>query len=262
MSKFSFSKQESNVTVEEPNSQDTPIGELVPAPSEGLVEAQKQANAGLVDLGHNDGEVEGEILAKDIRLPRINVVQKTGGLSEEFPVGSLVYNKTFVIAAAGKAGCEVTAVWIKKLYQQKLPFGTQEAPLVFDTSAEVREAGGSLKYGDDNFFEEMAHINFVVKCPEIVTEDEHRDMFSFALGDARYGLATMTVNGSSFTSLGVALLSAKVNQLRSSGLHTGRWELTTRQRSNQFGSWYVPVPLYRGKHDEETAAFIAELSGL
>jgi hypothetical protein len=78
---------------------------------------------------------------KDIRLPRINLIHKTskGELIEKFGIGSFALNQE-VKLSDGKRPIVCTALRAAKDYQQKLPFGSDEEPKVFNTPEEVEKA--------------------------------------------------------------------------------------------------------------------------
>jgi hypothetical protein len=113
--------------------------------------------------------IVGEVSMRDIKLPRLNLVQKVGSLADNFQSGSIVFEKTFVLSD-GKPNnvLDITPLQLRKQYQKKTAWGegdNTEQPEVYDTAEQVREAGGSLQYGDENYFQEIAHIAFAVKLP-------------------------------------------------------------------------------------------------
>src|SRR6266446_5570810 len=77
----------------------------------------------------------------DIRLPRINLVQKSSDskLINAFGIGSFVFNRE-VKLSDGKSPLTITVVQLDKDLQQKLPWGSKEEPLVCRTPEEVRKA--------------------------------------------------------------------------------------------------------------------------
>lgn len=225
------------------------------------------------DTGHNPPAVpsaasgiDGEVDIDDIKLPRINVVNAMSDLhtEDEFPLGAIVLDKEVqLIDREGEL--EFVVLYCKPLYQQKLPYESKESPIVVSTKREVIEEGGTTEWSktameEFRFFERLAHFVLAIKAPEDVDESElHR--FPSELGGEYWGRVALTVNGSSFKSFGKNVITAGVGKLKQTGLHSGGWLLKLDKRSNEKGSWYVPVSKFAGMiDDEEALEFFAELA--
>jgi len=206
--------------------------------------------------------VTGEVSMSDIKLPRINLVQRVGKLADEFAPGTLLFEKQ-VVLSDGKTPVDLTPLQLRKNYQLKQEWGDEsgDAPEVYDTVAEVRAAGGSLEWGDDRYFQEVAHIQFAIKLGEDVEGDEVTDLFPYQLGDSLYAVAIWTVASSAYTNLAKPIITASASLLRN-GLFTGHYAVTTALKTNAKNSWYVPVPKFAGKHTPEAAQFFKEIAGL
>jgi hypothetical protein len=205
--------------------------------------------------------VEGEITASDIKPPRINLVQKTGKLGDEFTPGAFVYDKAFPITD-GKSHFNATILRFKKYYQQKLAFGeSTDAPLKFDTAAEVRANGGQVsQYDGENYYQDAADILLAIEAPANVDE-EHMAFFPYNQGDKNYGLAVYTVTSSGFTSIGKRIITDATLLLRN-GLWTGQYKITSERRTSAQNSWFVPVASFDKKHTPEAAEFFRAIAGL
>lgn len=210
-----------------------------------------------------DGVV-GEVTSSDITLPRINLVQKVGNLADAFAPGSILFEKT-VILADTKSAVDLTPLRIRKQYQRKVEWGQGqgEQPEVYDTAAQVREAGGSLQYGDENYFQDVAHIEFGIKLPKSVGEgaSDVLDLFPFQFAGDQYAVAIWTVASSSYTALAKPLFTAAASLLRN-GLFNGHYSVSTEIRKNANNSWYVPKATFMGKHTPEAAEFFKSIAGL
>lgn len=213
--------------------------------------------------------VVGEVSMSDIKLPRLNLVQKVGNLADQFTPGSIVFEKSIVLSD-GKTPLDLTPLQIRKMYQLKQEWGegdSGEAPEVYNTAAEVREAGGSLQWGDARFFAEIAHIQFAVKLPLESLSDELKeaaevvDLFPYIYGDDAYALAMWTVASSAYTALAKPLFTASASLLRN-GLYHGHYKVTSEIRKNAKNSWYAPRPSFAGKHTPEAAEFFKQIAGL
>jgi hypothetical protein len=207
--------------------------------------------------------VEGEVSMSDIKLPRVNVVQKVGQLSDNFQPGSILFEKQ-VVLTTGKTPVDMTPIRIRKQYQRKVAWGSaasEEAPEVYDTVAEVRAAGGSLQFGDDNYFQEIAHIQLAIKLPEDVEGDEVIDLFPYQFGESLYAIAMWTVSSSGYTAVAKPLFTAAAGLLRG-GLYHGHYNVTTEVRKNAQNSWYAPKLTFAGKHTPEAAEFFKSIAGI
>ena len=117
-----------------------------------------------------DGQVQGEFSRRDLTIPKLNLVNKTGELSNTFPAGSFLYNRE-VVLGDGKKPCQITITRMAKFYLQDLPYGSGEMPKNFSTLRDVRAAGGALatdqdaEEGVDRYSEAMTCI-VLVKSPE------------------------------------------------------------------------------------------------
>jgi hypothetical protein len=203
----------------------------------------------------------------DIKLPRINLTQKVGGLADHFAPGSIVFEKT-VVLSDGKTPVDLTPLQIRKMYQRKVAWGegdSNEQPEVYDTVAEVRAAGGSLEYGDDNYFGEVAHIQFAIKLPAAFKDNEEAgeiiDLFPYELNGDLFAVAMWTVTSSGYTALAKPLFTAAASLLRN-GLYHGHYNVTSELRKNAKNSWYAPRPVFAGKHTPEAAEFFKSIAGL
>lgn len=215
------------------------------APAQDLTTHVNQSPAG----------IEGEIERSDIKLPRINLVQKMSDMvNAGFRPGDLVYNRELALDKPAT----VVVVKLKKQYQQDLPYGGDEMPHVCDTLAEVREAGGSVEWGAENHYSELAHLQLLVKAPADL-HDEHIDLFPYMIGGESWAPAMFTVAKSAYKSAGKPVITAAFSSLRN-GLHHGLWQLTSEGKKNAMGSWDVPVMKLSGKTSPELAELVAALN--
>ena len=203
--------------------------------------------------------MQGEFTARDIQLPRLSLVQKSGDLSEAgIAPGSFVFNKE-VALSDGKTAIDMTVLNLKKQYRQKLEYGDPATPLVFDTQQEVIDNGGTLRYGEPNYFQEVAHLFVALAKPANLSE-QHAAHFYREQGGKHYTLAIYTVASTAFTAVGKRIITAGYNQLRD-GLWLGKWALTSNLQKNTKGSWFVPEAKFDGMHDKEAAAFFESMVG-
>lgn len=199
--------------------------------------------------------IEGELERSDIKLPRINLVQKTSELfNHGFRHGDIVYNREIALAKP----CPVVVVRLKKQYQQELPYGGDAIPHVCDTLQEVREAGGSIEWGAENRYSELAHMQLLVQAPDNIP-DELADLFPYEIDGKSWAPAMFTVAKSAYKSAAKPVITAAFNSLRG-GLGNGLWHLTSETKKNAMGSWETPVMKMVGRTSPEMAELVASLN--
>jgi hypothetical protein len=200
--------------------------------------------------------LEGEFLPQDFVLPRLNLVQSVGPLSETFQPGAFVYNKE-VTLTDGTQPVSLTVLRIRKQYQEYVVYGGEEMPRVFDTLEEVRAAGGWIDWRDNQRppFSPILNALVLVRSPF----PDH-PMFPHRIGDADYGLALWTLRSTAFTRAGKAIITASQFALRD-GLHLGEWSLTSRREKLGMNFVHVPVLRHGARHSDEFAAFALSLVG-
>jgi hypothetical protein len=133
-------------------------------------------------------------------------------------------------------------------------------PAKADTAEEVRSLGGSLIYGHERYFQEVADIMLAVQAPDDLDE-EGKQYFGYSDGKNDYGLAIYTIAASAYTSLGKRLLTDATFLLKG-GLWTGQYEISSELRKNASNSWYVPVGKFAGKHSAEKSEFFQSLANI
>lgn len=202
------------------------------------------------------------ISRSDILLPRVNLVQKSGKLCDEFAPGSFLFEKQVVLA---KPGEEFSAIVLgtNKYFQEKVEYGSEEFGRRANSEEEVRSMGGTTTYGvaDKPYFQNVADLLLAIKAPASATE-EQLDMFPFEYGNERYAVAIYTVAASAYTSLAKRVFTDMLYTLKA-GLHLGEYKIKSELKRNAANSWYVPVASMPKKYnDEGKAAFLAELKNL
>lgn len=203
------------------------------------------------------GDVEGDIDASDLRLPRLNLVNPTSTLATEqdFPVGGFVVEKELIVAERD-GSLDVVVLHMRKRFQQKLPWGEQrdEPPIICNTKEEVLENGGTLNYSqeaidDERYYQKMADFVLALRAPDDLPEEElHR--FPLEMGGSRWGRFVFTVAGGSYATFAVPVITARQGKLRALGLPGGVWSLSSVKKSGKGNVWYVPAVKFSQIIDE------------
>jgi len=235
-----------------------PVAAPTPAPTTALAAPASSA------IG-----IEGELDQRDIRLPRFNTVNPTSKLctEQDFPAGAIVFEKEVTLFEKGADQLDTVVLRLKKVFQQKLPFDSEERPQVFDSSAEVEANGGTIKYSkeaeeDGRFYQSVAHIVLAVRAPNDLPAEEVY-CFSYEHGGANWAVGVITVAGSSYTSFAVPVINKAYGALKATGLAGGLWGVSTEKRSNDKNTWYVPVAKFASVlTDADDLAFFRDLASV
>lgn len=203
-----------------------------------------------------DTGIQGEISQSDIRLPRINLVQKMSGTAESFRFGDVLFEKAIKVGDI-EHPVAITVLRLKKQYQEDLPYGSEDMPRVFDRAEEVKAAGGSLIRGSDHYFSEIAHIQMAIQAPEGLNEDE-LEFFPYQFEGVDYAMAVLTVSRSAYSTFAKPIITHGFNTLKD-GLAKGKFELHVDLKKSPKGSYVVPVPVFKGRHTEAAANFFRGL---
>lgn len=199
------------------------------------------------------GSVEGSVDSQDLIIPKLNIVQGVGPLSNDFPGGALVLNRETVIAEMGKA-VTLTVLSIKKTYEEILPYDPNgPRPKTYATLEEVMEDGKWVDWRENEnpkrTAREVATILVLIEKPEDV------DCLSFSknyLGKD-YAMAVWTVRGSAYTNGAKKIFSANSIELANEkdGLLAGKWSLSVERKPINGNPVAVPVMLLIGRNDAE-----------
>jgi hypothetical protein len=209
----------------------------------------------------------GEWLAKDRRLTRINIVQKSSEakLLKAFDIGDVIFGKNVKIADENTPATVVPITAFKD-YQQVLPFG-QGTGVVYKTEQEVFDNGGTTDYSeqaraDKIYFGPRAHIQFGIKAPKDAEENE-LNFFPFEYAGDNWALGLITVASSAWTSLGKELETLRQNnRLLMQGLVFGMFEFTSAFKKKLQNEWYVPQAKLIEQTDPGLRDFLLTLSGI
>jgi len=228
-----------------------PVG--TPAPGSWAVAPPSPSSAVVPHTGpaaHAD-DVQGDVDFSDIRLPRLNLVQRTGDLPDRFGFGEFVLNKE---VSLGKQ-LRFVALNLKKQFQEKVEYGSGSTSAVFNTREEVKAAGGSFGFADGQF-SELAHIHMLVEMPEGLASNPDAasvvDLFIYEIDGKLFAPVVFSVGRSAYTALAKPLLTSRQFQLRD-GMWKGMWELNSQINKSGKGSWATPAPRFLGKLSEASA---------
>jgi len=219
---------------------------------------------------------------EDIILPRINIVQKVGDLSEIFTPGEIVLKQSLVIyspskgAVAGTAPLNLTVLGFKKTqFTEKVSGGAMG--ILAATEADVVKHGGTLDYKEweasvsENkvnpaskplrLFQRLATALCLVEKPEIVPDADHIE-FPYECEEKYFNLVLWSMKGTAYTHGAKAMFTArKIGHLRQ-GYAKQSWSLSTKVE--KFGEFYAAVPIIKPgvKTSAAFQEFVLDVIGL
>lgn len=216
-----------------------------------LVTTQPEANA-LANISNDyaDKGLIGDWSASDTKLPRINLVNKTGVLADQFSPGTWVLDKQHQISQIDPSdkkkgvSLRVIALQMMKQYQENIPYDDRENTPVrmFSTAAQVREAGGQVHWTRGaNFFSEIATVEFLIQAIEGLSEESESLFYNIASDGTRYTRAVATFASTSFSGVAVPIATSLRTHLAACGLKGGQWDLGSLITTKADKSWWSPT---------------------
>ena len=281
MSKVSFEKPGANTAVIDvqsmpvvdiPGIQPATAPEVVPAtsiPSQAVtVPSTATAVAPPAPPMFNDEDISFD----DIIVPRLNIVQKVGDLSNVFSPGEIVLNQSLVIhvpankekAVLGTGPLVVIPLGFKRtVYVEKVKGGGRGA--YCQTRDEVVALHGTIDYREwkaslstttpKKRFEPLATGLFLVQRPESIPDTDHQ-LFTHEIGGVYYALAFWSMKGTAYTGaakrffterkIGFLKRPPATSPLTDRGYPSFAWSLTTKLESypgDDGGTNYAVVPI-------------------
>lgn len=204
-------------------------------------------------------EVEGEWDERDIQYPRINLVAKTGPLSDKFQSGSFVLNGEHVFSD-GKTPFTMIVARLEKLFIEDVGFLGDVKPRTFYKREDVRANAGTTDYNEHKANPEIPYFRSACRVVAVIESEKEGTFFPIQLGDKWYTIASWLMAKSAFSSAGQKIFNDSQFYLRK-GLLTGSYKVTSEIQTNDKGSWYVPKLVNGGKTTEEFQAGIKAILG-
>lgn len=188
---------------------------------------------------------------KDITLPRINIVQKVGDLSNTFDHGSVLLSAELVLFTCPKdpKATPTPLTFLTLGFQpidfcEKLEGGARGA--TYNTPAEVVAAGGTIDYNESQatgkpLFQERATALILLEKPEGI-DDAH---FPHEFEGKKYCTALWSMKGTAFTHGAKVLRTArKIGKLRNNatgGYRSAFYSFATKLTNFKNNWYYIPV---------------------
>jgi hypothetical protein len=198
--------------------------------------------------------ITGEIDGTDLRFPKFQIVQGVGPLSEkeDFKKGDLVLNGEFRLSN-GKDPVEIVVCQFGKMFEEVIPYSSEEIPRVVNTKQEVLQLKGSTEgYKDDSgtyhraTWRPIAETLIAIKAPKGLSDEARRMNFPFESPDgSEWSFAKWMIKGVAYKFAAVEIITA-AGMYYKAGLRTGSFLITTKKE--MFGPNAVMVPVVSKGH--------------
>ena len=192
--------------------------------------------------------LQGDWNISDINIPRVNLVQKMSPTSEDFKLGTFLFDKTIPVTTEQTERAEIVVLTLKKYYEEDKAYGDGELPVRFDTEQQAKDAGYFHKWDktadqDALRYSERADAVLLLPVPLEHAHYEHNGV--------GYVKGLLTLKGTSYKSCAKILATAFVNPSLDGKGYKVKWEFGSQKMTSKSISWYVPVAFNRGKHTDE-----------
>lgn len=215
------------------------------------------------------GGISGEFDKGDLSVPKLNIVQAVGPLSEDFKPGTVLFNKTLTLVPANDdpkewtPPLEITVLNARKQFQEVKDYDSDEQGRTVDSMEEVEAAGGWIVWKNDEKppWRPMLTALCLIRSPSETVAEQ----FNIAGPDGHvYELALWVMTGVSYTSAAKQIITASQYSLKNketgeAELHKGRFHLQVRREKKGANLVYVPRLMLKGKHDDEFVNFASSL---
>lgn len=244
-----------------------------PAQSEQLATLPAQEVATLpVATGFQIEGLGGEWSGKDLKPPRLNLVQKVGPLSDSFSLGEWVLEKLVVIGGGGNPEVNrafdkplnVVVINARKQYQEVVKYGTDEFPEVLDSEQAVFDAGGTFEASPENWsvgangrrlFRPIAHVILWITKPDDLPEEAEAFFNLVSPSGVEGALAVFSAANTSFKGVGQPIATAASTYAR--GNLTGHcWKLTAKKSVSNGNTYAAAQLIPAGKTDPALAEYL------
>lgn len=242
MAKISFTK--SNEAGSETAAKPVAEVEAVVAPPAPAVSVP--ALRGPQPLSSNTLSDDDQIDLTQIKLPKLNIVQRIGELSTQFKPEDILLNRALVLPQP--VDVVVIAFRPRDQYAEKTTGG--DTGRLFDTKEEVASVGGTTDYNmaqasGKPLFRPLATCALLVKQDTSIKDNS---LFTHEIDGERWGFCLWSMVGTTYTAAAKVFRTAKLLgtecDLRG-GYANGRWALRSKVETFRNGNVAV-VPVLKG----------------
>lgn len=203
----------------------------------------------------------------DLVLPRLNIVQKVGELSNVHPPGSIILGGQLILATAPVGNAVSPAIRLVILGFQPTTFVEKvEGGLrgnFYRTEQDVVKAGGTLDWNEHKatnkpLYQRLATALAMIEQPAGLDASA----FPNELCGKRYALALYSMKGTAYTNAAKHFKSArKIGHLKTNGYRGGFWTFASQLKKFDANYAYIPVVKPAEQTSEELRAAVKDLIG-
>ena len=197
--------------------------------------------------------LQGDWNISDINIPRVNLVQKMSPTSEDFKLGTFLFDKTIPVTNEQDERAEIVVLTLKKYYEEDKAYGDGDLPVRFDTEQAAKDAGFHHKWDKTSDKEAPRYSERADAVLLLPVPLEHAHYERDGVG---YVKGLLTLKGTSYVSCARILATAFVNPSLEGKGYKVKWEIGSKKMSSKTISWYVPVAFNKGKHDQAFVQWI------
>jgi hypothetical protein len=203
-----------------------------------LMGGAPQNTAVSTNVHYEDGVV-GEVSDRDIQFPRLRLIQGTSKFASGAPLGAITLGDDLLVLAKEGDPVHFVMASLRKQFQEKVPWGTERMPRMFDTLEEVRAAGGQIENSKGAcYYDAIAHANMFVGIGATRRgHDPQADLiealFLFDHGGMAWAPAVYTASGMSYAGFAKSIFTAQRFQL--SKLWDGMFVMQSTEIPTNFG---------------------------
>jgi hypothetical protein len=177
-----------------------------------------------------------EVDMKEVILPRINIVQKVGELSDRFTPGEIVLNSDLVLPKPLRI---LVLGFAPKAFVEKVEGGGRGQ--IFHSEAEVVAAGGTLDWNEAKstkkpLYQKLDKVLLLLECPAGI-DPLH---FPYEREGKNYAIISWNLKGSGYTYGAKIFKTARKLGVLRNGYRMAWWSLETEKKVNEGNTYYVP----------------------
>ena len=208
-----------------------------------VVETTETIVATREQFGGPMSDFRGEIDRSDIDTPRLAIAQSIGPLSEDFPPGSVVLNKSVPLAAKEEP-VEIVVVTAHKYLQEDLDYDDSDLPRRFESFDAAKSAGLTVEWTDGNppQVKPCLDVYLLVRAGKVDSPE-----FGFEYDGDKFATAVWSITSfNAYKHAAKKLLTARALYMRE-GFNSASWILKTEKIKMKNGnSTFIPT-LTRGQ---------------
>ena len=205
--------------------------------------------------------------AGDLVLPRLNIVQKVGDLSNVFVPGTIVLNGQLELAKAPAPNAESAPLNLlvigfqPTIYAEKVEGGLRGN--LVNSEQEVVAKGGTLDWNEYKqagkpLYQRLATAMVLIEQPAGLDASS----FPVEVCGKRYALALYSMKGTSYTNGAKHFKSArKIGHLCANGYRGGFWLFSSKLKKFESNYAFIPVVRPSAETSEEFRAALKDFLG-